>query len=475
MGASFLKETGQTSWIAVLGFSLCQCWLALCFFAPQLFPDYSTFRVYEMSLAVCAISLIPGVLFARKVEEMAHRRRIIYPLAGCAALGTLLVPVSVQNGQPFLPVMIAAALLTGFGSAWLFIAWYRVFCQIKDAAGFVLSVAAQSVLLYVLTNFLLPPAFSPWILVIIATIMPLASAFCLTLAQPKGELLSLTYEVKALAPEQIRAMMRLCVSMFVVSFICEFMRNQYLGGSDLVYYSDTVNLAMLILKIAFSVVIVAYVAKGLQQVPVFYKLSFLLITVAVLYMPYIDPSLGYGFTNFGAFFFKIVIMLVAFYYCQTYKLSPVLIFSITRLTWALDLLFAYGFYTLSGKLLANDPNLLGLISVSLGFVVFLTYLFVMTDFEGKSSLAPTKPKTPDSGGELNARCDSLAESGKLSKREREVLGLIARGRSAPRIQEELSLSINTVNSHISHIYRKLGVSSRQELLDLIEVSSTGKK
>ena len=126
IGQSFIKESGQANWIAVLGFSLVQCWLALCFFAPQLFDAVSTSRVYEVSLLVCAISLAPGILMARKVEEIAHRRRIIYPVAVVASVGTLLVPLAVINGKPLVPVMAAAALLTGFASAWLFIAWYRV-------------------------------------------------------------------------------------------------------------------------------------------------------------------------------------------------------------------------------------------------------------------------------------------------------------------------------------------------------------
>ena len=56
----------------------------------------------------------------------------------------------------------------------------------------------------------------------------------------------------------------------------------------------------------------------------------------------------------------------------------------------------------------------------------------------------------------------------LSERELEVMTLVAKGRSAARIADDLSVSPATVNSHISHIYRKLDVHSRQELLDLVE-------
>ncbi|MFQ9742564.1 MAG: response regulator transcription factor [Slackia sp.] len=60
-----------------------------------------------------------------------------------------------------------------------------------------------------------------------------------------------------------------------------------------------------------------------------------------------------------------------------------------------------------------------------------------------------------------------AEKG-LSARESEVLGYLAKGRSQPYIREELVLSKNTVATHVKHIYQKLGVHSKQELLDLFE-------
>lgn len=56
----------------------------------------------------------------------------------------------------------------------------------------------------------------------------------------------------------------------------------------------------------------------------------------------------------------------------------------------------------------------------------------------------------------------------LTERETQILGYLARGRSAPFIREELSLSKSTVATHIRHIYDKLGVHSKQELLSLLE-------
>jgi DNA-binding CsgD family transcriptional regulator len=53
-----------------------------------------------------------------------------------------------------------------------------------------------------------------------------------------------------------------------------------------------------------------------------------------------------------------------------------------------------------------------------------------------------------------------ARPGGLSRREIEVLRLVADGRSAAEIATQLFISSRTAEHHIQHIYTKLGVSSR---------------
>lgn len=54
----------------------------------------------------------------------------------------------------------------------------------------------------------------------------------------------------------------------------------------------------------------------------------------------------------------------------------------------------------------------------------------------------------------------------LTPREREVLGLLAAGRSRAVIAVELHIAEVTVDTHVKNIYRKLDVSSRAEVLGI---------
>ncbi len=57
---------------------------------------------------------------------------------------------------------------------------------------------------------------------------------------------------------------------------------------------------------------------------------------------------------------------------------------------------------------------------------------------------------------MNAR---TMDAIRLTAREAEVLGLLARGRSYEQASDALGVSPHTVRSHVKNLYRKLGVRS----------------
>ena len=84
------------------------------------------------------------------------------------------------------------------------------------------------------------------------------------------------------------------------------------------------------------------------------------------------------------------------------------------------------------------------------------------------------PKDDSSSSEtllLDKSCEAITRKYKLTERESEILRFAALGRSAKYIADELFISHNTAKTHIKHVYEKLNIHSKQELIDLVLLSS----
>ena len=90
--------------------------------------------------------------------------------------------------------------------------------------------------------------------------------------------------------------------------------------------------------------------------------------------------------------------------------------------------------------------------------------------------APIKAQTSiTSHMEFDAICDdqteraleAIAHTCQLTPREIEVFRLLSLGRDISTIENDLCISRNTAKMHIRHVYQKLEVHSKQELIDLV--------
>ena len=68
---------------------------------------------------------------------------------------------------------------------------------------------------------------------------------------------------------------------------------------------------------------------------------------------------------------------------------------------------------------------------------------------------------------IRGRQETLADQDILTRREREILGLLARGLTNAEIGNRLFISEKTVRNHLSSVYRKLGVRNRTQAIVLI--------
>ena len=103
-------------------------------------------------------------------------------------------------------------------------------------------------------------------------------------------------------------------------------------------------------------------------------------------------------------------------------------------------------------------------------LVLVVFLFIMVAASGEIKALPDGLGLAAASAEEShpdddlAKCAVLAEDYDLSRREIDVLVLLMRGYDTNSIAEKLFVSPHTVKSHTYHIYKKMGVNSKQELL-----------
>lgn len=140
------------------------------------------------------------------------------------------------------------------------------------------------------------------------------------------------------------------------------------------------------------------------------------------------------------------------------RLSIVLISHIATKT--VNLLYYY--LSQHGLQLESSANVLLLCAgIAVCIAVYLLCFTSYFDFLALHRQNENKSQVGSAVEEISARHQ-------LTRRETEVLHLLACGRSLPYIQSELCIAEGTARSHAHSIYRKLNVHTRQELIDLVE-------
>lgn len=183
-------------------------------------------------------------------------------------------------------------------------------------------------------------------------------------------------------------------------------------------------------------------------------------------LPVEDIFLGEGIMIFGGYCLDMLVMLVA---------SDVAFRTQRSVVWVFGLAL---FFSRAGSLLGT---IIGEVSPMRDQDIIVVALFCIIVFTLVGSLLFPRTELDRfyriqvgtvSGSRLEKQCDAIAEACGLTAREREVLGLLAKGRSAPFISQELCIALGTVKNHISSIYRKVGICDRQSLHNVIERSDS---
>ena len=245
---------------------------------------------------------------------------------------------------------------------------------------------------------------------------------------------------------------------------------------------DTRFAAFVIGAIAAAVVLYAWLGQrgriqGVQIWAHMHKAAFPATMVAMLVLPL---TVGSNFApsalnQFAVAYFDAMIVFACFEICTVRRCTDIA--HIAAL--ALGLRYA-GFFL--GSFIASILRMAAPLDTAT-FSVAATAVFIVlagaTFFTGAELNAKTYwgmvPKEDAHGlyeRRLERRCADLAKRHDLTERERTVMVLMAHNKRAQTIGTELTVSVNTVRSHMQSIYAKLDIHSQAELIDLVKAEES---
>lgn len=233
----------------------------------------------------------------------------------------------------------------------------------------------------------------------------------------------------------------------------------------------------------------AYLVERKHFLSVFVVPTCFLLVVFVPFLTLMDVVPLAQFVSIGELGVEILLFIVSVGFATYFSIDSLKTYALARmLNFAMNTVGWYAARGLSssfkGLFDAQTALLVGFLAIevaSVGLTIAIVKARKSTlgddsgDETTEDALAVTtsadaaRPETlQEDGAEAFDRCcDEIAKEFDLSKREVDVLKLLARGNSSQRIQEVLFIAAGTVNYHTRNIYAKLGVHSKQEVIDLV--------
>lgn len=477
-----------------LGMGFLWAWIYCCWFTPVLFPDGRGIAVnasdsWTLSSVAIALTLLVGSPLLKGRDIFKYRWTHGVALVAMVG-GTYLMSGSSINVVHDPLVQSVAAFATGIGSGLLWLLWSNLYEKMKvEISEVVIPLAALLVPLCVVTvQFLAEPVAA---LVIVC--LPLASYLCLVLSfsdthglEERGA----SVPQKGFWNEFARIGLAAALIHGVVAFVWALIPTSYMetvGGS----------LALPVAVGCIAAVAIMLASSSLSRyADIFTMYRWLLPVVAI-------SLTAFAFGTFAGQFVACVFIMIA---QIGYSIALYVFFARVAhagwMSYAMGLGFSRGLAQL-GVALGSYVGFhaggffeTGAVSVPLACLVLLcavmvpTLLFLNREscfryvsqprslgkrgaaIDGPQASAADAALSPQGAekaeDEFSRRCRRVADEAGLSAREFEVFVLFAQGRSMPYIRDVLHISKNTVDSHSKSIYRKLGIHTRQELIDAVQ-------
>lgn len=499
-------------------------WVAIVFYSDALVPFGTKTDVLIESIWLWATWAHMLTLAAIALVTSVNRMIWSNPFSRClgawgCAITTALIPlITAIQGEAGTALVLALSASIGVVSGWLIIQWAQVYGTTQPTQLMVptfLSFALGLALYFAITFFPTP------LPTITAVLLPLFSWFALkrchrtdlitsgketadNTSPAAGANTNTSSNTNAVSPDPVRispSELALCIAAVFVFALCgELLRTlalQVAGASTNIM--GTIYLLGGLLGLALLLVYALIPARNgsTRHISIsMVRFIFVLMALAFLVAPFLgewSAPIAYGIFGAGFWCFRAITWVFCLLIARALTIGSLRAIAVLDATFALAVVVSGRLSTTLAE--AMKTGTAEMTTVSL-IAVFVCMLIAMVVLSGRGIRKVLDNRQPDSSEQLISCTDSLSERGfssepasttevetedpvqalfnrcGLSPREQEVATLLARGRSLPFIQEELYISAGTAQTHARHIYKKMGVHSRQELIDCVEHPET---
>lgn len=239
--------------------------------------------------------------------------------------------------------------------------------------------------------------------------------------------------------------------------------------------SSYLSLCVLLAAVAWFVL--APDGKGGHDDALFAVAALLVVAGFLLAPLNVAPSAANGLLYAGNSCFKVLSWTVMAALCARNMAGSLAVLACGAIVGSAGTFLGADLGHLCNALLATHPDGASLVTSVVVLALFAYVIFGLRGFTFADTIQGVEPveelpvpvdMPPDRDALIESSCDALAGECGLTEREREVFGMLVRGHNGYHIRDELTLSYNTVKTHVKRIYRKLDVHSQQELIDLVE-------
>ena len=423
-------------------------------------------NLYDVFLAV---ALVAVALNARRLSPLTALRWP-YGVAGSCLIVASVLAVLVPAEAPVAPIGWILMLACGScGSALLILLWCELFSRLAPVQVMLyLSLAfLGAVALQVMLGGLMHPYRE-----VALVVLPLAALLSSLRAQ---DFYSLEQR-----PTKGRSRVRFPWQLVVLLGLYQLasgLRGVPVGAAD-------VSLSIWA-TVAVCAVLVAVVMLFAQRIDfsTIYRTPIALLCLAVLLAPFLGVG-GNSAVSFAIFasvrLFEIVVFVILCDISRRMAIAPIFLFGIEEATVLFHAVGAQAELLFQQQGWGDIASLTMVSMVVVALLVMATLLlFNDRKLKGQWSVSffglGGLEEDVKAREQLRARCQGAVIEHSLTSREGEVLWLLVQGRQNAEIAEELFIARGTVKAHVSHIYEKLGVRSRGELIGLFAAEGVGDK